>query len=161
MQLMITSDPNSPTSVPSATELGMRVEIDALRTKVESMRGVIAQLTSSVHRLATSNTNLSQKNRDQLVETVRVIGCNSGTKAACLTESQRWDEASTRVPFDDQDYSYLDELFSVEEQFDNIEVDALFSTALSRDLPHSARQEQRNDDLNLPLASAALYCMLS
>ena len=158
---MITSDPNSPTAVPSATELGMRVEIDALRTKVESMHGVIAQLTSSVRRLATNYTSLSQKGRDQLVETVRVIGCDSRTKAACLTESQSWDESSIRVPFDDQDYSYLDELFPEEEQFRSIEVDALLSTAVSPDLPQSAGQEQRNDDLNLPLASAALYAFIA
>ena len=132
----------------------MRVEIDALQVTVDSMRGVISQLTSTIRRLASNNATIPLEEQNQLAEAVRTIDSNFGSGAVCSSESYNL-ESIMRVPFDDQDYSYLDELFPEED-------DAATSSCLPLEkmLP-SKSEEQMSDEGRIPLASAALYAFIA
>ena len=152
-------DHQSSSAAPCAVELGMKVEIDDLRTKVESMRGVISQLASTVRRLVATDASLVHNERERLAEAVRTIDSKSGSGAVCSEESIYFDSIM-RVPFDDQDYSYLDELFPEEEDCGNNAIS--MGIALPSQEPSPAvHVDQGSDGLSLPLASAALYAFIA
>ena len=160
-------DNQSSSAAPSAAELGMKVEIDDLRTKVESMRGFISQLASTVRRLVATDASLGHNERERVAEDVHAIDSKSGSETVYSEESLCFDSIM-RVPFDDQDYSYLDELFPEEEDCGNIEDDAAPSTAISTGIAFPSQEpspavhaEQGSDGLSLPLASAALYAFIA
>ena len=142
----------------------MRVEIDSLRIKVESMRGVISQLTSSVRRLVASDASIGQDERDRLVGAARAVDSESGSNATSLLESLSF-ESVMHAPFDDQDYSYLDELFPEDDNCGANESNnrGLVSAEMvpTESVSSSNSEALKNDGLHLPLASAALYAFIA
>ena len=152
-------DNQSSSAAPSAAELGMKVEIDDLRTKVESMRGFISQLASTVRRLVATDASLGHNERERVAEDVHAIDSKSGSETVYSEESLCFDSIM-RVPFDDQDYSYLDELFPEEEDCGNNAISTGIAFPSQEPSP-AVHAEQGSDGLSLPLASAALYAFIA
>ena len=133
----------------------MRVEIEALKGTVDSMRGVIVQLTSTVHRLASNSSSIPQDEQNRLVEAVRAIDTIYGSKKVHPPESRCREEVNMLVPFDDHDYSYLDELFP---EKDSSSSDPCFPLV---NMLSPISEERLTEDLRMPLASAALYAFIA
>ena len=112
------------------------------------MHGVVAQLTSTVRRLA-SNDSIPQDEQIRLSDALQTIVAEYGSKATSSLESLSF-ESVMHVPFDDQDYSYLDALFPEEDfSFAGPSNPLGWASTLS--------EEQDGDKLLIPHASAALY----
>lgn len=141
----------------------MKAEIDALRTKVEDMVEVIAQLSASVRLLTSSSRGISQTERDRLVGAVSAVDSGS----AGSPESLSWEETNLLIPFDEQDYSYLDDLFPEGDVGGKSELGVEGSSLVSEpagpgeEVSSSSFDKQGGENLSLPLASAALYAFIA
>ena len=141
----------------------MKAEIDALRTKVEDMVEVIAQLSASVRLLTSSSRGISQTERDRLVGAVSAVDSGS----AGSPESLSWEETNLLIPFDEQDYSYLDDLFPEGDVGGKNELGVEGSSPVAEpagpgeEVSSSSFDKQGGENLSLPLASAALYAFIA